>query len=272
MICEEIKLGEFPEATLAPMCFSYSKERSPRAHRAVIVCPGGGYNHLSPREAEPIAAQFLAAGFAPFILYYGVEENAANYRPLKQLALAIRYVRENAQKYSVDPDYVFVCGFSAGGHLAASAGILWNSPVLDEIAAGAPRDIVRPTGMILGYPVISAGKIAHLESFYMLCGKTDPTKAELNAFSLEKHVSADTVPAFIWHTFADQTVPVQNSLLLAEAMTDAGVPFELHVFPQGRHGLALCNELTANGKPALIEPHTAQWMGLALRWATDFTL
>ena len=108
MICEEIKLGEFPEATLAPMCFSYSKERSPRAHRAVIVCPGGGYNHLSPREAEPIAAQFLAAGFAPFILYYGVEENAANYRPLKQLALAIRYVRENAQNTALTP-ITFLC-------------------------------------------------------------------------------------------------------------------------------------------------------------------
>ena len=272
MIYETVQLREFAEATLTPICFSYTMERSPRAHRAVIVCPGGGYNHLSPREAEPIAAQFLAAGFATFILHYGVGKNAANYRPLKQLALAIRHVRENAQKYSVDPDYIFVCGFSAGGHLAASAGILWNSPVLDEIAAGAPRDIVRPTGMILGYPVISAGKIAHRDSFYELCGKENPTEEELSAFSLEKHVSADTSPAFIWHTFADQAVPVQNSLLLAEKMTDAGVPFELHVFPQGRHGLSLCNELTANGKPAFIEPHTAQWLNLALRWATDFTL
>ena len=126
--------------------------------------------------------------------------------------------------------------------------------------------------MILSYPVISAGKMAHRESFYELCGKTNPTEAELNAFSLEKHVSADTVPAFIWHTFTDQTVPVQNSLLLAEAMTEADVPFELHVFPQGRHGLSLCNELTAVGKPQNIEPHTAQWLGLALRWAKDFTL
>ncbi|MBR2465245.1 MAG: alpha/beta hydrolase [Clostridia bacterium] len=272
MIYETIQLGDFSEATLTPICYSNPKELSFPKRRAVIVCPGGGYNHLSPREAEPIAAQFLAAGFATFILRYGVGENAANYRPLKQLALAIRHVRENAQKYSVDPDYVFVCGFSAGGHLAASAGILWNAPVLDDIAAGAQREIVRPTGMILSYPVISAGKIAHRDSFYKLCGKEDPSEAELNAFSLERHVSADTPPAFIWHTFADQTVPVQNSLLLAEAMTEAGVPFELHVFPQGRHGLALCNELTAVGKPQNIEPHTAQWLGLALRWATDFTL
>jgi acetyl esterase/lipase len=167
---------------------------------------------------------------------------------------------------------VFVCGFSAGGHLAASAGILWNSPVLDEIAAGAPRDIVRPTGMILSYPVISSGEWGHKGSFLRLCGKEEPTEEELNAFSLEKHVTADTSPAFIWHTTADKTVPVQNSLMLAGALATESIPFELHVFPNGRHGLALCNELTSSGNPTLIDPHAAPWMDLAIRWASDFTL
>lgn len=272
MIHETITLGNFTEATLTSICFSNPKHLNFSPRRAVIVCPGGGYRALSPREAEPIAAQFLAAGFATFILHYGIGENASDYRPLKQVALAIRHVRENAEKYFVDPDYVFVCGFSAGGHLAASAGILWNSPVLDEIAAGAPRDIVRPTGMILSYPVISSGEWGHKGSFLRLCGKEDATEEELNAFSLEKHVTADTVPAFIWHTFKDQAVPVQNSLMLADAMAKATVPFELHVFPQGPHGLALCNELTSTGKPTFIEPHAAPWMELAIRWATDFTL
>ena len=273
MIFEPVTLCTFSDATLTPMCFSNSKSLSFSPRRAVIVCPGGGYNHVSAREAEPIAAQFLAAGYATFILHYSTGENATDYRPLKELALAIRHVRENADKYNVDPNYVFLCGFSAGGHLCASAGILWSSPVLDEIAAGAPRDILRPTGMILGYPVISAGEHGHRGSFRKLCGKEEPTEDEMIPFSLEKQVTADTAPAFIWHTFEDKTVPVQNSLLLAQAMTAAGVHFELHIFPNGPHGLSLCNDLTASGKPERnIIPHTAQWVDLALRWVKDFEL
>ncbi len=272
MIVEPVTLGGFADATLTPMCFSNPRDLSFSPRRAVIVCPGGGYGHLSPREAEPIAAQFLAAGLAPFILRYSVGEGASDFRPLKQLSLAIRHVRENAERYSIDPAYVFVCGFSAGGHLCASLGTLWSSPVLDEIAEGAPREILRPTGMILGYPVISAGEWGHRGSFLKLCGKEEPTEAELNAFSLEKHVSSDTPPAFIWHTFEDRSVPVQNSLLFAEAMTAAGVHFELHIFPQGPHGLSLCSELTAVGREAQIQPHTSQWVDLALRWVKDFKI
>ena len=271
MIFEPITFEKFPEATLTPLCFTNPEGKMFTPRRAVIVCPGGGYNHVSPREAEPVAAQFLAAGYAPFILSYGVGENATDYRPLKQLALAVRYVRENAEKYCVDPRFVFVCGFSAGGHLAASLGTLWHTPVLDDICLGAERDIVRPTGMILCYPVISAGEFGHRGSFCKLCGKEDATQAELDAFSLEKHVGADTCPAFIWHTFEDKGVPVENSLLLARAMSAAGVHFELHVFPNGRHGLSLCNELTASGKPEVnVVPHNQQWVTLVLRWLKDY--
>ena len=271
MIFEPVLFEKFPEATLTPMCFTNPDGKMFTPRRAVIVCPGGGYNHVSPREAEPVAAQFLAAGYAPFILNYGVGENATDYRPLKQLALSVRYVRENAEKYCVDPRFVFVCGFSAGGHLAASLGTLWKSPVLDEICEGAERDIVRPTGMILGYPVITSGEFGHRGSFSKLCGKEDPTEAELDAWSLEKQVSADTCPAFIWHTFEDKGVPVENSLLLARAMSAAGRHYELHVFPNGRHGLSLCNELTASGKPEVnVVPHNEQWITLVLRWLKDF--
>ncbi len=272
MIYETIRLGDFEEATLTPICITNTAELAQAPRRAVIVCPGGGYRMLSDREAEPIAAQYLAAGFATFILRYGVEENAANWRPLKQIALAIRHVRENAEKYNVDPNYIFTCGGSAGGHLAASAGVLWNSPVLDEICAGAPRDIVRPTGMILSYPVITAGKWTHAGSAQRLCGTTEPTEAQRNAFSLEKHVDSTTPPAFIWHTFDDKVVPVQNSLMLAEAMNAAGVPFEMHVFPEGPHGLALCNEQTAKGRPEQIRPNVEKWIELSIRWIRDLTV
>lgn len=272
MIYETIKLGDFEEASLIPLCITNTTELSQEPRRAVIVCPGGGYRMLSDREAEPIALQYLAAGFATFILRYGVEENAANWRPLKQIALAMRYVRENAEKYNVNPDYVFTCGGSAGGHLAASLGILWNSPVLDEVAEGAARDIVRPTGMILSYPVITTGEWTHPGSTQRLCGAADPTDAQRAPFSLEKHVTDATSPAFIWHTFDDKVVPVQNSLMLADAMNRAGVPFEMHIFPAGPHGLALCNEQTAKGRPEQIRPNVEKWIELSIRWARDLTV
>lgn len=265
MICQAVHLG-VGDATLHPICLTNTPELKLSPRRAVIVCPGGGYGMLSDREAEPIAAQFLAAGFATFILHYGVGEAAADYLPLKQVAAAVRYVRTHAADYCVDARYVFTCGFSAGGHLAASAGVLWQHPCLGAECADG---MARPTGMILAYPVITAGEFAHRGSILRLCGKEQPTEAEMTAFSLEKQVDATTPPAFLWHTFSDATVPVQNSLLLAEAMTAAGVPFELHIFPEGVHGLSLCNEITACGKENKMNAHCEIWMELAIRWAKE---
>ena len=263
MLYETIQLGH-DNATLTPICISNTAELRQTPRRAVIVCPGGGYGALSDREAEPIATQFLAAGFATFILRYGIKEEAKDYAPLKQVALAVRYVREHAEEFNVDPNYVFTCGLSAGGHLAASAGVLWNHPALAEVLKDAPEGINRPTGMILCYPVISAGEWAHKGSIHKLCGSKEATQEEMDRFSLELHVNETTPPAFIWHTFNDGCVPVQNALLMAEAMTKAKVPFELHIFPDGPHGLALCNEQTR-----MLNSHCACWVELAIKWAKE---
>ncbi len=268
MIFEHIKLP-LVKATLTPICISNTDELKMTPRRAVIVCPGGGYRFRSDREAEPIALQFLAAGFATFILNYSVGDDAANYTPLKEVASAVRFVRENAADYNVDPNYVFTCGFSAGGHLAASAGVLWSSPALAEVVAGAPEGIARPTGMILSYPVITGGEYAHKGSFYHLCGTETPTEAELDAFSLEKHVDATTPPAFLWHTFTDKVVPVRNALLFADAMVRAGVSLEMHIFPAGHHGLSLANEQTNRGSATGYEASVSGWIDLAIRWARE---
>ncbi len=271
MICETVTLHPFEDATLTTLCVSNYGDLKQSPRRAVIVCPGGGYRMLSEREAEPVAAQFLAAGFATFILRYTVDEGAKDFAPLKQVALAIRHVRENAKKYNVDPAYVFTCGFSAGGHLAASAGVLWEHPALDELLAGAPRDIVRPTGMILAYPVITGVGPTHLGSFRKLTGNEEFTREEVEPFSLELHVKDTTPPAFLWHTFTDATVPLHNSLVFAEAMYEAGVPIELHVFPEGVHGLSLCNEQTVSERfDRMLAPHNECWIDLAIRWVKDF--
>jgi acetyl esterase/lipase len=244
----------------------------------VIVCPGGGYTILSPREDEVVAAQYLAAGFATFILHYSVKENAKNFQPLKEAALAIKYVRENAAHYNVDPDYVFIAGFSAGGHLAASAGVLWDHPAVAEVLGTEDTRVARPTGMILSYPVITTGEYTHVHSAQRLCGKFDKdpivtyTREEADQFSLELHVKENTPPTFLWHTAADQAVPVENSLLFASALSRAKVPFELHIFPEGRHGLSLCNDQTASGSEKNLVPHNECWIDLATRWARELTV
>lgn len=174
---------------------------------SVIICPGGGYQWLSPREGEPVAKAFAALGWKPWILYYSVAGpgEVLGTEPVKQAAEAVRMVR------MWEPENpVFLCGFSAGGHVAASLGVMWNEP---EIFSKAQAESIRPDGLILGYPVISAGKYAHRESFEMLAGD-DPEKQKF--FSLENHVDQDTPPVFLWHTAEDPAVPVENSLLFVK--------------------------------------------------------
>ena len=267
MLYQTYQIEGFKDASLCAICQPPSEDRKKQRplRRAVIVCPGGAYIGHAYHEGEPVAMRFFSAGFATFVLRYSVGERAANYRPLTELLLAIRFVREHAEDFHVDPNYVFTCGFSAGGHLAGSAGVLWNSPDLDAYIPQSERALCRPTGMILCYPVITSDKpFTHAGSFKRLCGTDTPSEAELARFSLEKHVSESTSPAFLWHTFADQGVHVNNTLCMANAMVRAGRPCEVHVFPTGAHGLGLCDG--AYGAP---NPHNACWIDLAITWASE---
>ena len=270
MIVRTVTLSPFEDATLTSICISNTSELKQSPRRAVIVFPGGAYSILSDREAEPIAARFLAAGFATFILRYSVGKTASELRPLKEAALGIKYVRQHAAEFNVDPDYVFTCGFSAGAHAAGAIGVYWNHPAVREVLGDTPAEVARPTGMILCYPVVTGGPFANLHSMRRWCGAEEPTDEQRDAFSLEKHVDATTPPAFLWHTFSDNAVPVQNSLLMADAMTRAGVPFEMHIYPAGHHGLSLADEQVSCGNPAGILPHVQSWIDLAARWVADF--
>lgn len=261
MISDVIKLTPFENATLSPICLSNTSELKQSPRRAVIVCPGGAYSGLADHEADPVAQRFLAAGIAAFVLRYGVGEGAKDHAPLCQIALAIKHIRENAAHYNIDPDHIYTCGFSAGGHLAGSAGVFWDHPAVKAVLGDAPAGINRPNGMILCYPVISAGEFGHKGSFYKLCGSKEATQAELDRFSLELHVNETTPPAFIWHTWDDNGVPIQNSFLMAEALTRAKVPVELHVYPHGHHGLGLCTDQSSRGAA-----HCKGWIDLAINW------
>lgn len=228
-------------------------ERMPgyRERPAVLVLPGGGYDHLSTRESDPPALQFAAAGYHVFILHYSVGEKARNCQPLRDAEAALAAIRGHAREWGVLPDRIAVCGFSAGGHLALSTAVL----SLPEKPAGQQR----PDAVILAYPVVTAGEYAHRGSFVRLTGTDDPAKhAE---FGLETKIGPGLPPMFVWHCVPDTVVPVENSLLLVSALQAARVPYEAHIFTRGGHGLSLCT-----AEVGYDQPHQAAWMPLALDW------
>ena len=260
--------SQYPHASLTAY-LPADTERVPHSpRRAMIVCPGGGYGFLSPREDEPVALAWLAEGFAVFSLHYGILEHARNFEPLIQACLAIRHVREHAAEYNVDPDHIFITGFSAGGHLAASAGVLWDHEAVRAAFGDTPSRMGRPDGIIPCYPVITAGEFAHRGSFLQLAG-AQSTLDEQMAFSLENFVNETTPPAFLWHTSDDNCVPVENSLLFAAALAKHHIPFELHVYPHGAHGLSLCDERTWANNPYLVNKRASEWFALAVKWAKE---
>ena len=238
-------LGEWDSAATLTV---YARDLSPEIDESarypgMVICPGGAYRETSDREAEPVALALLAQGYNAFVLRYSVAP--ARYpQALLELFAAIAYLRDRAEEYHLDPKRIVSMGFSAGGHLAACSGIFWSEAELSARIGRAPAE-VRPDAMVLGYPVITADPdYANAESFEMLLGK-DADLALLDKLSLDRSVSSDTVPAFVWHTVDDNCVPSENSLLLASALKRAKVPFELHLYPTGAHGLSLAPPLTA---------------------------
>lgn len=219
----------------------------------VLVVPGGGYSHVSAREGDPVALQFAAAGYHTAVLRYAVGDDAAHGLPLRQLVSAIGLVRQNAAQWHVQPDKIAVCGFSAGGHLALSSAVL-------EIPGEA--DQPRPDAVILGYPVVTAGKYAHRGSFAQLAGTAD--RAAQQAFGLEDKIMPETPPVFVWHTMEDETVPVENTLLLVSALHAAGVPCEAHLFEKGVHGTSIST--VEVDRPSR---HRHHWVELAVEWLGD---
>lgn len=228
----------------------------------VIVCPGGGYFFTSDREAENVALQFCAMGYHAAVLRYSVTP-AVFPTAFLEVGKAVLTVREHAKEWHVHPDEIVVCGFSAGGHLAGSYGTLWNKDWAAE-KLGAKSEDLRPNGMILCYPVINSGEYAHIDSFKNLLGKEFEEKRE--SLSLENCVTEATPRTFLWHTFEDGGVPVQNSLIFAKALADHHIPVELHVFETGDHGLSLANRITQNCGGGSINPACAKWIGLAHTW------
>lgn len=229
----------------------------------ILICPGGGYSHVSEREAEPEALEFLSMGCHAAILRYSVR--TARYpQQLTELAYAMKYIRDHAKEWQIDEEKIYVEGSSAGAHLAASLGIFYKEKWLAEKVGAASSEELRPNGMILCYPVITSGEYANRPSFDYLVGD-DPELLEL--VSLEKHVTKDTPKTFIWHTMDDAVVPIENSLLFISALRKQGIPAEFHMYPSGNHGLALCNPLSqSEGAEKEIQRNCENWISLVENW------
>lgn len=257
------------EATLT----AYVPDNSPeidmdRKNQAVLICPGGGYQFVSEREAEPIALAFAGKGICAFVLWYSV---APHFYPtqLLEVSRAMQLIRENADRWHVDENDIAVMGFSAGGHLAAHLAVSWNDPMIAE-KLNMPAGQNRPNRVILGYPVITYSiEGIHRITFHNLFGE-DASEEVFTTASPEKLVSENTPPAFIWHTAADAIVPVMNSLMFAEALSKHNIPFELHIYPEGVHGLSLCDRRTSSDKAGLIEPHVARWFDDCVKWMQTY--
>ncbi len=234
----------------------------------VIVCPGGGYQFCSQREADPVAMEYLAAGYNVFILYYSLGENIKHFNPLKELSSTVMAIRANSHEWGCDPEKIAVCGFSAGGHLAASLCTLWNHP--DLLADFDNRGgLNRPNAAIISYAVITSEvKFSHGGSIDTISGSD---KEEMKVlFSLEKQVGEHCCPCFVWHTVDDAVVPVENALFFINALQKNNVSYEAHIFPKGKHGISVCTDEVRS-----LNPHVRQWVDLSKNWLAnqlDYTL
>ncbi len=221
----------------------------------IVVLPGGGYGRRAPHEGEAIARYFNTQGFHTVVVDYRVAPNRFP-SGLADTQRTIRILRQNATEWKIDPNRIVTCGFSAGGHLCAST-VLYS----DVYSADVQTDEIDtlsciPNGAILSYAVTDVTEgFGHIGSGRNLLGE-ERYLAEAEKFCLAQYITDETPKVFLWHTSDDSIVNVKNSLVFAEKLRDHNVPFELHIFPHGKHGLGLATQC----------PDIQQWSQLAADW------
>lgn len=226
----------------------------------LLICPGGGYGFCSERESEPMALHFLPEGFNVFVLKYSTEPHRFPSQ-LREVAAALELIHRFSDLWNCDTKKIAIMGFSAGGHLAAHYSTMYDCKEVREVFPESKK----VHASILCYPVITADpKHRHEGSFINLLGHK-PNSAEEKYFSCDRQVTKKTPPAFLWHTADDICVPVMNSLLYGSALSEKGVPFEMHIYPYGGHGLSTCDKQT-NHKVNSITDYDKDWLDKAKKW------
>ena len=237
-----------------PTLTPYLPPKNKMTGAAMIICPGGGYGHLADHEGRPVAEWLNTLGVTAFVLKYRLGPRYHHPAPMQDAARAIRIVRARAAEWGLDPQRIGILGFSAGGHLASTAGTHFDSGKPDS------QDVIervssKPNLMILIYPVITMREMTHAGSKLNLLGD-QPSPALVALLSNEEQVTKETPPTFLVHTMNDSAVPIENSLLFVSALRKAGVPFEFHCYERGPHGFGL------GGK----DPILATWPDRCADW------
>ena len=244
----------------------------------ILIFPGGGYVFTSPREGEPIAHEFNLNGYHCAVLWYTTQDKVEKVyeNATIEAALALYFIRTHASEWNVNIDRIGVCGFSAGGNLALQIGTHWRDSWLKE-ATGIENEWFKVDFIIASYPMISKRIFELLEgraSNYVenpwsvakrILGSDHPSQEDFYKYDVLNYINEKTPPMFIWHTFEDELVSVRDSLDLANKLQENGVPFELHIFEKGRHGLALATEETANDE-SQINQQASNWFALCVGW------
>lgn len=248
---EKLKIWDYQEYNyqasygFIPNLVSYIHEETSELRKGILIVPGGGYRAVATSEAEMVALAFFKKGYNTFVLTYTtnlLQDVPLKSQPLLDLSRTVRLIRKNYLRFRLNPNQLTVCGFSAGGHLVGSLCV--HAKDVKDSVYGDISSL--PNAVILSYPVVTTGQDAHEDSFKTLLGP-EANDVEKDYWSIEKQVSSEFPPAFIWHTMTDQTVPVTNSLVLSESLRKVGVVHALHLFSQGGHGLSLADNTWASG-------------------------
>ncbi len=275
MICERIFLkdkfeflgkdGKNPYADIYLPYNMTEMNRQNDKRPCLIICPGGEYEFCSQRESEVVVLKFLPMGFNAFVLNYSVAPHRFPSQ-LREVAALVELIYENAEEWNCDTEKIAIMGFSAGGHLAAHYSTSYDCCEIREVLPSSKQ----VSASVLCYPVITADKkYIHKGSFINLLGRL-PDADDIEKFSCDKNVTPNTPPAFIWHTADDNCVLVKNSFLYAEALNQNEVPFELHIYPFGSHGLSVSDSQCFDFKTEVTEYNKA-WVEDASKWL-KFTL
>ena len=218
---------------------------------AILICPGGGYVYCARSEGEPVAMAYAARGFHTFVLRYSTGHDAAGFAPLQEVSWAIGHIRQHAEEWSIDPEKIAVCGFSAGGHLALAAGLLAEN---------------KPNAMILGYPAASAPNYPGVNFMLkLLTGKEDVTDEDAVPFDLVPQITKDAPPVFLAAT-AQDALTAFGALPIAQKYCELGLNYEVHIFNHGPHGYSLAAEATCDGSSRYLNPAFSHWHELSVAW------
>ncbi len=265
MICEKIDLYGDHRVMLYTYIPHWTTVAGHYPSRAgVVVLPGGAYLMHGNCEGEPVAMGFAAEGYCAYLLKYSVAPHAQFPNSAADVCRALRLIRQKAGQWHQDPDKLALCGFSAGGHVAACVGTMWNRADL-RAASGCQGAEGQPNALILGYPCITADLEGQAEMYKLLAG-THSMEELRDLASAERWVGPHTPPVFLWNLYRDKLVPVEHGLRFLTALAAHDVPFECHTYMEGNHGSGRNTAADAMGQLARDNPHVARWFTDCTEW------